>query len=118
MEAQQRMLGVAGAALVAIFLLMQACFQSWRHAALPFVSVLAAAAGGTIATLLSGGVVTLGTIVGLLAALGIATRNGILMVEACQRIGREGQVPFGLELALQGARETAIPILSSTCLCQ
>jgi Cu/Ag efflux pump CusA len=114
LDAQQRMLGVAGAVLVGIFLLMQACFQSWRHAVLPFVSVLAAFAGGTFATLLGGGVVTLGSIVGLLAALGIAARNSILLIDACQRLAREGQVPFGLELALQGAHETAIPILSST----
>ncbi|MGH8846134.1 MAG: efflux RND transporter permease subunit [Polaromonas sp.] len=112
--AQRRMLGVAVAALIGIFLLLQACFRSWRLALIAFLAIPASIVGGVLAAFASGGVISLGSIVGFLAVLGIAVRNGVLLINHYQRLeGQEG-VPFGLELVIRGTRERLPSILASS----
>ena len=113
-DAQQRILGVAAAALIGVFLLLQACFQSWRLALIAFLALPVSIAGGVLAALASGGVISLGSIVGFFAVLGIAARNSVLLINNYQRLeGQEG-VPFGLDLILRGVRERLSPILASS----
>jgi CzcA family heavy metal efflux pump len=113
-SAERRMAGVAVAALIGIFLLLQACFQSWRLALIAFLGLPASIAGGVLGALAGGGVISLGSIVGFLAVLGIAARNGVLLINHYQHLeGQEG-VPFGLDLVLRGARERLSPILASS----
>ena len=113
-SAERHMLGVAVAALVGIFLLLQACFQSWRLAIFAFLALPVSLAGGVLGVLASGGVVSLGSIVGFLAVLGIAARHGVFLISHYQWLEREAGVPFGLELVLRGARERLLPILTSS----
>jgi Cu/Ag efflux pump CusA len=113
-SAERHMLGVVAAAVIGIFLLLQACFRSWLLALIAFLAIPVALAGGVLGALAGGGVISLGSIIGFLAVLGIAARNGILLINCYQRLeGQEG-VPFGLELVLRGARERLSPILTST----
>jgi CzcA family heavy metal efflux pump len=113
-SAERHMLGVAAAALIGIFLLLQAGFRSWRLALIAFLAIPAAIAGGVLGALAGGGVISLGSIIGFLAVLGIAARNCILLINCYQRLeGREG-VPFGLDLVVRGARERLTPILASS----
>ncbi len=114
LDAQQRTLGVAAAVLVGIFLLLQACLRSWRLAGIVFLALPASIAGGVLAALLGGGVISLGSIVGLLAVLGIAARNGVLLISHYQALQAQQDVAFGLALVLRGARERLSPILASS----
>ncbi len=68
-------------------------------------------AGGVVAALLAGGTVTIGAAVGLLAVLGIAARNGMLLVKRYQQLERREGVPLGSVLVFQGARERLAPTL-------
>ena len=68
---QARIIWVAITAAIAVFLLLQAAFRSWRLAILSFCALPLAVAGGVVAALLTGGTVTLGAIAGLVAVLGI-----------------------------------------------
>lgn len=111
-SAQQHMLGVAAAALIGILLLLQACFGSWRLAFLAFLGLPAAVAGGVLAVLAGGGVMSLGSIVGFLAVLGIAARNGVSLIDHYQQLEARDRVPFGPELVLLGARQRLSPILA------
>jgi len=111
---QKRVTGVAIAALIGIFLLLQACFGSWGLALIGFLAIPASAAGGVLAVLLTGGVVSLGSIVGFFAVLGIAARNAILLITHCQHLEIDGGVPFGLDLVVRGARERCAAILASS----
>jgi CzcA family heavy metal efflux pump len=111
--AQRRMLGVAVAAMAGIFLLLQACFRSWRLALIAFLALPAAIAGGLLAAFASGGMISLGSIVGFLAVLGISARNGVELINHYQRLEREQGVPFGLDLVLRGTRERLAPIVAS-----
>ena len=54
---------------------------------------------------------SLGSLVGFVTVLGIAARNGIMMVNHFQHLEREEAVPFGPELVIRGARERLSPIL-------
>ncbi len=108
--AQGRLLLFGGAALLAVLLLLQAAYGSFRLAALTFLLLPMALAGGVLAVWLGGGVLSLGSLVGFLAVFGIAARNGILMISHFQRLEREEGMPFGPELVLRGALERLAPI--------
>jgi CzcA family heavy metal efflux pump len=111
-EAAQENLIVAGlVAVFAIFFLLFTSFGSWRMAILAFVTLPWALVGGILAAYLSSGVLSLGSLVGLLTILGIATRNGIMMISHFQHLEQEEGVPFGSELVLRGARERIAPIM-------
>ena len=58
--------------------------------------------GGVIAAYLTGGVISLGSLVGFFTVLGIVARNGIMLISHYQHLERFEGVPFGPELALQG----------------
>ena len=113
-DAQQRTLGLAIAALIGIFLLLQASLRSWRLALIAFLALPASIVGGVLATYAGSGVLTLGSIVGFFAVLGIAARNGILLINHYQRLEEQEGVPFGLDLVVRGARERLSPILASS----
>ena len=111
---QRRMLGVGAAALIGIFLLLQSCFNSWRLPLIALPALPASIAGGVLAASAGGGVISLGSIVGFLAVLGIAARNGVLLIHHYQHLEGQEKVPFGLDLVLRGARERMLPILTSS----
>ena len=67
-----------------------------------------------LATLASGGVISLGSIVGFLAVLGMASRNGITLVNHFQRLEEKEGVVFGLDLVLRGTRERLPSTLASS----
>jgi CzcA family heavy metal efflux pump len=113
-QVERRVLGVTVAALMGIFLLLQACFQSWRLALIGFLALPVAIAGGVLAAAIGGGVISLGSVVGFLAVLGIAARNGVLLIDRYQRLEMQEGVPFGTGLVLRGARERLLPIVASS----
>jgi len=98
-------------ATAAILLLLQACFGSLRLALLAFLLLPTALVGGVLAVWMGDGVLSLGSLVGFLAILGIAVRNGILMISHFQHLEQHEGLPFGPELVLRGARERLAPIL-------
>jgi Cu/Ag efflux pump CusA len=112
--AQRRLLLASVGALIAVVLILQTAFGSWRLAALVGLTLPFALAGGILATAVGDATISLGTLVGLLTVLGIAARNGILMINHFQHLERyEGQA-FGRDLVLQGAKERLSPILMTS----
>jgi CzcA family heavy metal efflux pump len=110
--AAQRLLLVGLLAVTAIFFLLYTSFASWRLALLSFSTLPWALVGGVLAAFLSnGGILSLGSLVGLLTVLGITTRNGIMMITHFQHLQEVEGVPFGPGLVLRGARERIAPIL-------
>jgi len=113
-HAEQRMLWIAVAVAIGVFLLLQACFASWRLALIAFLALPAAMAGGVLAALVSGGNISLGSIVGFLAVLGMAVRNGLLLIRHYQALQVQEGLQFGEELAIRGARERLAAIVTSS----
>ena len=112
-SAEESMIGIIVAAVIGIFLLLQACFRSWRMALIAFLALPASVAGGVPAVLVSGGAISLGSIVGFLAVLGIAVRNSVLLIDHYRRLEEQEGVTFGLDLVLRGTRERLSSILTS-----
>lgn len=112
-KSAQRQLTFSGIlAVLAIYFLLYTSFGNWRLATLTFLTLPWALVGGVFAAyVVNGGVLSLGSLVGLLTILGIATRNGIMMISHFQHLEHEEGMPFGMELVLRGARERLAPII-------
>jgi Cu/Ag efflux pump CusA len=109
--AQKKLLVYGIGALIVILLLLQAAFQNWRMSILEFLTLPMALVGGVIAAWADLGTITLGALVGFFTVLGIAARNGILMISHFRHLEHEEGVRFGPELVIRGAGERLSPIL-------
>jgi Cu/Ag efflux pump CusA len=112
--AQKELLIYGLAAALAIFLLLHASFASLRLALLLFLTLPMALVGGVLAVRITGGILSLGSLIGFLTVFGIAARNGILMISHFQHLEREEGEEFGPGLVLRGARDRLAPILMTT----
>jgi Cu/Ag efflux pump CusA len=110
-QARNRLFGAGLLSLVAIVLILYSDFQSARIALLLTLSLPFALVGAVWSAFLSGGVLSLGSLVGFVTVIGIAARNGIMMVSHYRHLQAEEVVPFGRELILRGAEERLAPIL-------
>jgi CzcA family heavy metal efflux pump len=110
-ESTQRLYALAGLALAGIVLLLFTDFGEWRPTLLVALTIPFALVGGVFAVLFGGGVVSLGSLVGFVTVLGIAARNGIMLVSHFRHLELEEGVPFGVGLVLRGAEERLAPIL-------
>lgn len=108
-----RTLSIVIAAVIGIILLLQAAYSSWRMAVVTFLSLPVALAGGVLAALIGGGILSLGSFFGFFTVLGLAVRNGILLISRFQHLEQQEGLPFGTDLVLRGARERLTPILMS-----
>jgi CzcA family heavy metal efflux pump len=105
-----RIVGFALTAAIAIFLLFQAAFRSWRLAGLVFLTLPVALAGGVLAALIDGATLSLGSLIAFLGLLGLASRNGVMLIDRFQRLRHEEA--FGAELVRRGARDRFAPTLT------
>ncbi len=112
-DAWQRALGVTVAAAIGILLLLQAAFGSWRLAAVIFLTLPLALVGGALAALAftRAEITTVGSFAAFFTVLGIAVRNGVLLIGRYQRLRKEEGGEFGAGFVLRGAQERLAPIM-------
>ena len=67
--------------------------------------------GGVLGVWTGGGNLSLGSLVGFVTVVGIAVRNGIMMISHYRHLEVEEGMAFGIELAIRGAEERLAPIL-------
>ena len=115
--AQRRLLTFSVAAVIGVFFLLLTSFGSWRLATLSFLTLPSALVGGVLAVYFADGIISLGSLVGFFTILGIAARNGIMMVNHFQHLERYEGETFGPGLVVRGARERLSPILMTTLAC-
>jgi Cu/Ag efflux pump CusA len=109
---RQRMFGIVAAVMIGIFLLLQAAFGSWRLAIVASLTLIPITlAGGMMAVFVSGGTLSLGSLFGFLGVIGIAVRNGMLMIGHYQHLEQHEGETFGADLVLRGSHERFLPIL-------
>lgn len=106
-----RLIALSGLALLGIVLLLHMDFQSWRLTALVTLTIPFALFGGVFAAALQGGALSLGSLVGFVTVLGIAARNGIMLVSHFRHLELEEGEIFSTAMVLRGAEERLIPIL-------
>jgi CzcA family heavy metal efflux pump len=106
----------SGAALVLIVLLLALAFGSARHVLLVLCSLPSTLIGGVVAVALTGGTLTLGSMVGFVALFGMAARNTILLVSHYDHLVREEGQSWSFQTALRGAEERLTPVLLTALL--
>jgi Cu/Ag efflux pump CusA len=100
----------AAAAAVAIYLLLQAAFGSWRLAALLFVTLPMALVGGVVVIAVGGGDVSLGAAFGLMAVLALAARNGVALIRHLQNLENGEGDRLTSALVVRGTADRAVPV--------
>jgi Cu/Ag efflux pump CusA len=108
-----RLLAIAVAALLGVYLLMQAAVSGWRLSFALFLTLPVALVGGVIAVFISGDVVSVGSLFGFLAVLTLAIRNMLVMSHHIQSrtfVEAGSAKPEGI---LQAAQEQVAPIVTT-----
>jgi Cu/Ag efflux pump CusA len=101
---------LAAAAAVGIYLLLQAALGSWRIAALVFLTLPTALVGGLVVIVIGGGDVTLGAAFGLMTVLGIAVRNGLMLMRHLQELENGDSDRLDQALVVRGTADRAAPV--------
>jgi len=111
-DTRRTTLAYAIAFVIGLFFLLQATFGSWRLASLFFLMLPVALAGGLLVATLRQDVLSVASLMGLLAVLAIAVRGGVVQIRHYQRLEGEGERP-GRDLVLRGTRERFGPVLTT-----
>ncbi len=80
-----------GLALLLVFLVLAAQFESWIHPAVIMLTVPLAALGGLFGLLITGSTINTYSQIGLVILIGIAAKNGILIVEFANQMRDQGR---------------------------
>ncbi|MBM3778422.1 MAG: efflux RND transporter permease subunit [Acidimicrobiia bacterium] len=110
-QASTRLLWLSLAVVVTMFFMLAAAFRSGGLAAIIMVNLPLALIGGIAGVFLSGGVLSIASIIGLIALLGIAARNGIMLVSHIEYVRREEGVTDLREAVVRGSIDRVVPIL-------
>ncbi|WP_022696754.1 efflux RND transporter permease subunit [Euryhalocaulis caribicus] len=107
-----RSLSVLGAlVIVGIFLLLYTAFSSVADALLVMLNLPLALIGGVVGVFVSGGVLSVASIIGFITLFGIATRNGVMMIAHIRHLIETGEESDFRKAVERGATERLIPIL-------
>ncbi len=110
-SATRTLLALGLIVLVGMFLLLRQAFRSSNDAALVMINLPLALVGGVVGLWLTGGVLSVATIVGFITLFGIATRNGVMMVTHIKHLQAVEGVSDLAEAVRRGAEERLVPIL-------
>jgi HME family heavy-metal exporter len=103
------LLSLVSAAL--IFLVLYNRYQSWRLALIVMGNIPLALVGSVIALKLSGGVLSVASLVGFITLAGISTRNGIMKISHYINLALHEGETFGKALIVRGSLERLTPVL-------
>lgn len=103
------LLGIA--VVIGIAFLLHLAFGSGRDAALVMLNLPLALIGGVAGVFVSGGVLSVASLIGFITVFGIATRNGIMLVSHIRHLQEEERITDLREAVFRGALERLAPIL-------
>jgi len=110
-EAQRELLMYSIAAVAGILILLSFVFRNSRNLLLVLANIPFALVGGVLAVMLTGGYLTIGSLVGFVTLFGITTRNSIMMVSHFEHLVAVEGALWGFETAIRGALERLVPVL-------
>ena len=98
-------------AVIAVMVLLFMVVGHARNLALVLVNLPFALVGGVVAVWLTGGQLSIGSMVGFVTLFGITLRNSIMMLSHYQHLVSIEGATWGPDTALRGASERLVPIL-------
>ena len=110
-QASQLLFWLGLAVVAGILLILSVAFQSWTDAAIIMVNLPLALIGGIVGVFVSGGVLSVASLIGLIALLGIATRNGIMLVSHIKHVMEHEGVGDFRQAIIRGSVARLSPIL-------
>ncbi len=110
-ESLYRLVGLSLLAFLGVLLVIQSDFRTIRLTTLVFITLPFALIGAVFGAVFGGGVLSLGSLVGFVTVIGIAGRNGIMLVSHYRHLEEEEGEPFGPGLVIRGSIERLAPIL-------
>jgi CzcA family heavy metal efflux pump len=105
-----RLVSIAIAAVIGMFLLLQVFLGSWRLATLATLTLPLGVLGAPAAVLAAGGELSFGSYIGMFAVFGLAARAGLLLFDRIRRLETDEDEAFGTDLIMRAARERLVPI--------
>lgn len=106
-QSQRNLILNALLAVVGIVLLLSVVTRSWRNLLLVLANLPFALAGGVLAILVTGGQLSLGSLVGFATLFGITLRNSIIMISHFEHLGEVDGRAWGPAMAIEGRRRSA-----------
>ena len=103
------LLGIA--VVIGIGFLLHLAFGSPRDAALVMLNLPLALMGGVVGVFVSGGILSVASLIGFITVFGIATRNGIMLVSHIRHLQEHEGVTDFRQAVFRGAMERLAPIL-------
>jgi CzcA family heavy metal efflux pump len=113
-EARRNLMMNSVVAGLGIVMLLAVVTGSWRNVLLVLANMPFALVGGVLAVFATGGVLTLGSMVGFVTLFGITLRNSIMMISHFEHLVGEEGVVWGPEAAIKGAGDRLAPILMTS----
>ena len=107
--AQRRILIQTGFVVVGICVLLFLALGSFRLSLLVMLNLPLALIGGIVSIFLTGGVLSIPSMVGFILLFGIAVRNGIILVTHINALRAEGMSLY--DAVIKGAEERISPVL-------
>ena len=110
-QAQHEILLFSLIAAAGILLLLAVVFRRIRHLMLVLANLPFALVGGVLAVFATGGLLTVGAMVGFVTLFGITMRNSMMMVSHYEHlVNKEGMI-WSVSTAIRGASERLVPVL-------
>ena len=110
-SATQTLLALGLIVLVGMFLLLRQAFASARDAGIVMLNLPLALVGGVVGLWLTGGILSVATIIGFITLFGIATRNGVMLISHIKHLREEEGVIDLAEAVTRASEERLVPIL-------
>jgi Cu/Ag efflux pump CusA len=98
-------------AAVGIVLLLSVVFMNVRNLLLVLANLPFALVGGVLAVFASGGMLSLGAMVGFVTLFGITIRNSMMLISHYEHLVAVEGKEWGYRTAIDGAAERLVPIL-------
>ncbi len=98
-------------AAIGIIILLSIVMKNYRNLFLVLVNLPFALVGGVVAVFITGGNMSIGSLVGFVTLFGITLRNSIMLISHYEHLVEAEGMEWSLDAAIRGASERLVPIL-------